>query len=286
MLSLPGRTIKAGALTFSYRHFGHFAKALEREGQFSVNLGDNMQTFAALEFWREMGVGGEEILEVDRDGIAAYNGEPVLLLMNGCFYEHCFPIPDAIKPVFLGFNCDETVAGKHREYLKKHEPIGCRDKATADALRSVGISSFVSGCATLAFSAEAMPYMPKEYFKDMEFIFQRKIVHDCPLSPGGMEQAKIHAKNLLDYYATQASLVITPLHHAATPCMAMGIPVVIVRKKADSRFDYLKDIVPVHVGPDFSRVDWCPKPFDAGPIRAGFIEMGKNALMRAVPAAD
>src|SRR5690606_35429742 len=34
-------------------------------------------------------------------------------------------------------------------YLKKHEPIGCRDQFTADTLKAKGIDAYFSGCLTL-----------------------------------------------------------------------------------------------------------------------------------------
>src|SRR5690606_7942285 len=39
------------------------------------------------------------------------------------------------------------------EYLKKHEPIGCRDQFTADTLNEKGIKAYFTGCLTLTLDS-------------------------------------------------------------------------------------------------------------------------------------
>ena len=42
--------------------------------------------------------------------------------------------------------------GKNLEYLKEHEPIGCRDYYTVGLLKEKGIDAYFSGCMTLTLS--------------------------------------------------------------------------------------------------------------------------------------
>lgn len=120
-----------------------------RDGHYSINIGDYMQTLSIRKKWCALGVADCDIVEIDRDQIKSYSGEKVLLPVNACFYDHCFPFPKDIIPIFIGFQADSHLISRNVDYLKRYEPIGCRDLVTAKILNVNGISAFVTGCVTL-----------------------------------------------------------------------------------------------------------------------------------------
>ena len=129
----------------------------------------------------------------------------------------------------------------------------------------------VYGSGAGEFPADALRYLPDDMYARLEFISQRHIVHAHPLSAGDMRAAETYAAHLLAYYKRHAALVITPLHHAATPCIAAGIPVVLCRAADSSRFSYLRELLPVYLPPDFRDIDWqrrsCSRRDEHGLVR-------------------
>ncbi len=283
--------MKFGVLNFSYAGFKHFESALQREGYYTVNIGDYMQTLAMREKWAELGIGADAVLSVDRDTIKAYRGEAVVLPVNACFYEHCFPFPENIIPVFYGFQAREGVIAKNVDYLKRYEPIGCRDLHTVELMRLHGIEAFVSGCVSLTFSprdavvkegdgsifliygegagvfpGQVMPFVPQRFLDRIRFLSHRKPVHEYPLGIEQMVLTEAYAKDIFRLYREQAELVITPLHHVATPCWGSNVPAIMVRSNRDTRFSFLETLWEVYYPESFSRINWSA----GGPDLQGF----------------
>ncbi|MDG1572737.1 polysaccharide pyruvyl transferase family protein [Robiginitalea sp. M366] len=118
------------------------------------NVGDNIQSLAAKQFLPRVDT------LVNRERLAEYSGDPLLLIMNGWFTHniHNWVPSDAIKPVFVSFHMNNTAAPfmlseKGIAYLKAHEPIGCRDEFTAETLRGKGIDAYFTGCLTLTLDS-------------------------------------------------------------------------------------------------------------------------------------
>ncbi|MDQ6438269.1 hypothetical protein RB623_29840 [Mesorhizobium sp. LHD-90] len=95
-----------------------------------------------------------------------------------------------------------------------------------------------------------------------------------------MRTAERVATGLLADYRRKASLVVTPLHHAASPCIAAGIPVIICRRAFDSRFTYLRQLLPVYTPENFHEIDWRPAPVDIGGIRANLLNLVGSEIAR------
>lgn len=291
-----------GALGFSYAGFDNTARAMTTRGAVSCNLGDNMQSLAVRHLYAQLGVPEAQIVRIDRDTICTYDGPPVVLPMNGCFYQRNLPLPPQITPVFIGFQARAGTIRAHRDWLAGHAPIGCRDTATADLLRAEGIEVEVTGCLTLSLPGRepgprrqvlivqgsgpgalpglALRHMPKRLLARARFIFQRREVTEHPLSPATMAQHDRIAAALLHDYHSEAALVVTPLHHVAAPCIAAGIPVVVVRSEWDDRFSFLADLLPIHLNPDFAAVDWSPAPVDVTDIKAAQLARFTTAMER------
>ena len=119
----------------------------------SVNLGDQVQSFAAEQYLPRLDG------HVDRDSLNQVT-EPTFVIMNGWFSDkpENWPPSAALEPVFFGFHATYYNGFNKRylepdsiAYLKTQEPIGCRDQQTCDWLRERGVDAFYSKCLTLTF---------------------------------------------------------------------------------------------------------------------------------------
>ncbi|MDH6231054.1 hypothetical protein M2281_001626 [Mesorhizobium soli] len=205
----------------------------------SNNIGDNIQTIAVSKHI------DQRYDLVDRDFINSYNGEPCVVVMNGWFTHEPrnWPPAPGITPVFFGFHLIPELAAefeKHKAYFERFAPIGCRDQATADMIKSWGVEAYVSGCATMTFKTRSKePDDPKIIFVDhtrRDFHRgQRKgcieLAHEAPFYISGSTAKFAIAGELLNYYRQNAGLVVTSRIHCAMPCAAMGIPVVYTGKR-------------------------------------------------------
>lgn len=281
-----------GTIGFSYDNMGPSRQAFARTGLHSANLGDNMQTLAVRHLYQRLGVAPDRVVRIDRDTLRSYAGPPVVLPMNAVFHRNCFPLAPGITPLWIGFHANDETIAQHKDWLGRQGLIGCRDPATAEALQSHGIAADVTGCLTFSFprrlaapppgrgrvivvfgkGAGALPgaalkAMPEDLLANAEFLFQRREMNLWPLGAAEMDSNERIADQILQRMRKRALLVVTPLHHAAAPAIAMGIPTVVVRREASTRFGFMEGLVPVHVGPDFTGVDWQPAPVDLARVR-------------------
>ncbi|WP_109300634.1 polysaccharide pyruvyl transferase family protein [Aquimarina sp. AU474] len=118
------------------------------------NVGDNIQSLAAKQFLPQVDT------FLNRERLGDYQGEQVKLIMNGWFTHniHNWVPSEDIDPIFVSFHMNNTAAPfmlseRGIAYLKKHEPIGCRDQFTADTLKSKGIDAHFTGCLTLTLDS-------------------------------------------------------------------------------------------------------------------------------------
>lgn len=285
--------MKFGVLGFGYENFGYDRQVADR-GYFTVNLGDNTQTLAAHHVYRQLGISDNDIVRVDRDTLPAYSGPPTVLIMNGVFLDWSFPVPPTIIPIFVGFHAKESVIKGNIDYFKRHEPIGCRDSGTTALMQSYGIEAYTSGCITLAFPrreqapvrpkllvvygggadlpSEILRLAPPNILATAEFIFHRLPLGSFPLSERDLLLVETYEEDLLRQYRERATLVLTCLHHVATPCLAMGIPVIVARRHLDVRFSFLEELIPIYTTEKLRSVDWQTGPVDIDHIRIALIE--------------
>jgi len=219
----------------------------------SANVGDNIQSMAA-----------EQHLPcidsfMDRDFLATTDcPEKTLLVMNGWFAQSpktSLPAHKNIIPVFFGFHVHKDIADVMLtpsvvDYLKKWQPIGCRDLGTCEILADRNIEVFYSKCPTLTFpKRKKVPENGRVFIVD---------AHRYPI-PQSITSEAIHISQIVSYplsnqtkraiaseylslYREQASLVITSKIHCAMPCAAMGVPVVFIGNTSDYRIKILKDV--------------------------------------------
>ncbi len=118
------------------------------------NVGDNIQSLAARQFLPQV----DQLL--NRERLGDYKGDKIKLIMNGWFTHniHNWVPSDDVDPLFVSFHINNTAAPymlseKGIAYLKKHEPIGCRDQFSADTLKAKGIDAYFTGCLTLTLDS-------------------------------------------------------------------------------------------------------------------------------------
>ncbi|WP_312407400.1 polysaccharide pyruvyl transferase family protein [Rhizobium sp.] len=208
----------------------------------SNNIGDDVQTIAVMQHLPRVDA------FVDRDHLSQYDGPPAILVTNGWFLEKLenWPPSKNIRPIFFGFHVQErakpTIA-QHAEYLKKHAPIGCRDRATVDFVRSLGVEAYLSLCSTLTFEppsdrapdsiylVEADENAFTRRFRKNHGLKLRTISHRVAETPTDVRLA--FAKSMVETYGRKAALVVTKRIHCAMPCIAMGVPTVFIGPKTD-----------------------------------------------------
>lgn len=265
------------------------------------NIGDNIQTFAIDALYSKMGIPEEDIIDINVTEMKYYDGDYVILPMAG-YASHYkrfnqLPCSDKIIPFFISFEmsneeCDDIVP-----YLKKCEPIFCRDEATMFLLRRKGIESYISGCATITLPkrksspskgkiflvdvpVEVEEHMPNEYLEKGIRCKHEGHIKKLPFSEEERLEIDVHARKMLDMYEREASLIITSRLHAAAPCIALGIPVILVIYNIDERFSWLDKLIPLYDSSNYGNIDWYPKAVDVEEIKELFYNIFKDNLLR------
>ncbi len=237
----------------------------------SRNLGDEIQTIAAIRLIRELGyeLGGV----VDRNTVDT--DEPINLLCNGFFdikFLHNL-FKDNVNPIFSNIHIARDGRDLKPELVEqflKHEPIGCRDRETMQYLQSKGIKCFFNYCLTATLPRrEKVPqdgktlvvnlksFLTKQKCRanrnHVEYLTQEIVNKKCP------HATKMRmAQQLLDRYKNEASLIITSRLHCALPCIAMGIPVIYFTAPNEiSRQELIKEFILMHPYTSrFSQMYW------------------------------
>lgn len=199
----------------------------------SFNIGDEIQSLAVAQHI------DQEFGFVERDYLSGYDGDPCVVVMNGWFTHNPqnWPPSPNITPIFFGFHIIPKVAeelAKHKDYFRRFAPIGCRDQATADVVKSWGVDAYVSGCATMTFPTRTVePASPKVYLVDEKRRYFRgterrraiKVGHKVARYLSAATRFE-YARDLLNFYRENAGLVVTTRIHCAIPCAALGIPAI------------------------------------------------------------
>ncbi|WP_042195549.1 polysaccharide pyruvyl transferase family protein [Paenibacillus camerounensis] len=269
-----------------------YKKSVRPESKNWSNLGDPIQSYAMVKIYEEMGVTEEELLKIDRYSTSSYNGEYVILPYN-CYnmvfnqYKHEFnslPVSDNIIPVYVSFHLHSRSLDKTLlQQLKNFEPIGCRDEETMQMLRKNNVRAYLSGCVTATLpKRKESPLKGKVYFvdypKSLDKYIPKHILDKAeysthlPYIPRVSDDVYLTDEEERNYYQlgvkqledyeTNACLVITSRLHVAAPCMAMGIPVILVSENFDGRFSWIDKYLPLYTPKDFDKINWNPAPVE------------------------
>lgn len=288
--------MKYALLTYSKR-------PMRNNGVIRLNIGDPIQTYAMKYIYSLMGVREEELVEVSRYHSKSYNGDYVILPYN-CFnriynqsgYEYnSLPLSNKIIPVFLSFHLHSRVIDERiLSNLKQYQPIGCRDEETMINMRNHDITAYVSGCVTAVLPRRMtkpqngkvffvdipdnlMKYIPDKLIENGEFINHHVVFERSSNEEYMVEEEYQKFYNLgisqLMKYKEEAKLVVTSRLHAASPCMAMGIPVILVNDSFDGRFSWIGKYLPLYTKETYEQIDWYPNMVDYEHIKKNIIQV-------------
>lgn len=257
-----------------------------------VNLGDAIQSYAVKNLYREMGIPEEDIIPVPRYDLSNYDGEECICVVNSAsnyeelaYDSYFMPPSEKIHAIPLSLHIHRPLPDEELEFYRTCGGVGCRDSYTAEYLQGLGIDAYLSGCLTLTLprrSAEQEKGADKIYFIDIPEALKSYI-------PGEISQNAITLTNILRFSnhgsATRmtveeayeehrkgeericllrdtAKLVVTSKLHVASPCLAMGIPVVLAQSYFGDRFGFIDRLLPTYTREYFQEINWNPQPVD------------------------
>lgn len=268
---------------------------MTRKGR--ITIGDDVQLLAIENLYRYMGIDYNEVVRIPFNELATYDGEYVVLPISFPLYAYSHgtaitQYSDKIIPVFLGYAIlTDELDNAEISYLKKYEPIGCRDKFTLDVLRKHGIVSYLNGCMTATFplrdnskeykniycvdiSEELDKYIPED-IKDKAIYTEHVFMTDeCP-----NQSSEEMARKVYNEYWENAKLVITTRLHAALPCLSRGIPVVLAKDNLSYRFAFLSKYIPLYSRDEFKDIDWNPTPVDMEEMKLKILEHASKRVI-------
>lgn len=261
-----------------------------------INLGDHLQNIIIKDLYQKIGIKDEDIYVLDFNEIATYNGEYLILPVNQAISHtlNTFLSPKII-PVFLGLSRDiSAITEQEEHYLKKFAPIGCRDEAIFDYLNQHCIECYLNGCITITldrriaspvngktyvieapnYAIELMPKHLKENAIFLENTFY-STYHELTKNRN-IEQ---FVRDRYDLLKKSASIVVTSRMHIASPCIGMGIPVILVRNSIDYRFSWIDKYIPIYTEKNANNIDWNPCDINVETIKNTIIQVASQRIL-------
>lgn len=229
------------------------------------NIGDDIQSYAASRFLPHID------FYIDREKLSSFCGDndnqQVAVIMNGWYMYNKFHWPPSpyIHPLYVSMHISQNdyygigtkfLDGIGGECLKKYEPIGARDSDTKKIFEMKGIKSYISGCLTLTINKfdnvdktdnvylvdveENDAIRIKELYPNENYV---NITHTVDYGNNYVEYDKrmLEVEKLLKKYQG-AKCVITSRLHCALPCLALGVPVLLIYKNEYK--DRMEDFLP------------------------------------------
>lgn len=268
-----------------------------------INIGDYVQSYGVENAYHKLGYTDNDIVKIEKFHVQKYQGEKLLVTMNNVYSGsgvngslNCFPTPEDIIPLFIGINChDEDIVMNNISYFKNWEPIGCRDEKTYHIFMKYGIDSYISGCSSILFSKrkenskqsrvflvntpeKILDYMPPEIAEKSEFLSQYLYLKNFKENSDDSLFFYNYGLNLLKKYAREAQLVITSNLHCLSPCLSMGIPVILVKDNIDYRFSWIDKFCRLYDCNNYSEIDWNCKGMDIEEAKKLLIDVYRDRV--------
>ncbi|WP_167511274.1 polysaccharide pyruvyl transferase family protein [Pseudobutyrivibrio xylanivorans] len=258
-----------------------------------TNIGDWCQTFAIDNLYEKLGVSKSDIIDINRSELPTYKGEKLLVVIQADCRQldrrDFFPLSDDIVPVYLGIHRTEK---KHilNSIDRFTEIIGCRDEATCIMFKSLGYNAFISGCLTLTLPKRPeigdytelylvdVPHEINKYIPSAYAGHVHKVTHEIFNSKNPEDESR----KIYDEYRRKARLVVTSRLHCLVPCLAMGIPVVLVRKYYDDRYGFVEKYVKPYLVEELSEINWDVEPVDVDEIKLLIMDVAKSMINKKV----
>lgn len=290
--------MKYGIIDYSYGGSAAYGTA----NKYYVNIGNDMQSLAIEHLYQQLGIEQGQVVRVGYHELRTYDKGYVILPMNMFgSKDEIFPLSPYIIPLYIGFNYVSGRIGANSAYLKPHEPIGCRDEYTLRMMRGAGIEAYLSGCLTLALPRREEPadarriflvdvpegleaHIPEELLGDVEYL-THEVELDQQVAGGDVFKAtRDYARFVLGRYASEAALVVTSRLHCAAPCMALGIPVILLKDNVDTNLSWLDKFVRIHTRETFAQIEWRPRALELEALKEqmfGIFAEKLQALVRS-----
>ena len=239
----------------------------------TTNLGDWTQTAAALYVWwvyfkrpntfknfvetciEKSEIESYPIIWINRDRISECikpkEIHKVIILCNGWWMnkyndEYCFIAPEWIIPIYISVHISnpEILSEEVIEYLKKNEPIGCRDNSTKILLQNNGVNAYFSGCLTMTLNLRdtKLGFIPKNNYQDKIVIIDYDIESTENTIKLTQFISDIHNKyNLIDTIQRSIDLlfaekVITNRLHVWLPLICNNANIVLMNNNTKKEF--------------------------------------------------
>lgn len=268
-----------------------------------ANVGESIQA-ATMEYtFTKLGIPQNEIVKIDQCNLKEYQGEkvvfPLRLPLSHNTMDDFFPLPESIIPVFMSLHTHDDVFENREDmvsYLKKYEPIGCRDEKTCDIFKKHGIEAYMMGCYTLSLptislteSDKRHPFLvdvsdeldqaiPQEIKESAEYVSHAVPFNTYPITHEEDERLVALAKSYLEKYRNEASLIVTSRLHAAAPAIAMGIPVVLASDNVDFRYAWVDKYVHIYQSGEYEDINWHPEIIDTTYVKELLFDFFENSI--------
>jgi len=271
-----------------------------------ANLGDNIISIAVDYIYERLGIPKKDIIYINKDGTSVYKGEYVVLLSTIGLWDstinYRLPMSPDIYPIFISVVANRDIFIDRPDlidYFKKYVPIGCRDEQTVNIFRKYGIESYLMGCHTICFpkrkitpqkgkvffidtAEELNDYIP-EYIKiKAEFLTHAEQYLEYPITDKENNRLNQLAKKLLKKYENEAELIVTSRLHVATPCLAMGIPVIFAANNIDFRFGWLDKYIRLYSLEEYDQINWNAEPVELEEQKKLIINHIQKSIKRVV----
>ncbi len=232
------------------------------------NIGDDIQAYAAARLLPSVDY------FLDRESLDSFvtdDGEPAAVVMSAWYMWHKWNWPPSkyIVPLFTGIHytdnerakqdgspvTTEFLTGLSRDYLNACGGVGCRDMFTKRMFDELGIDCYFSGCITLTLPEQPRVKPEREYVVTVDIgdpstehikkllegtgIEHRDFKHykDYRGSIATWEERVAYVEEVLGLYQN-AKCVVTRRLHCALPCLAMGVPVLLLNNEKNGiRFE-------------------------------------------------
>lgn len=217
------------------------------------NVGDDIQTYAAVKNLPSVDY------YLDREALntfAAEDGEAVAVVMNAWYLhrKYNWPPSPSIRPLCVSMHFSPNdpwgldtsfLDGYGAKWLQENGPVGCRDLFSLKVCEVRNINAYFSGCLTLTLpqqkaAGRAKPYvcavdLSPESLAQVHTQLQGSGIEvvaethhaDYENHPQTLEQRFMRVEKLLGLYQG-AHCVVTTRLHCALPCLAMGVPVLLL----------------------------------------------------------
>lgn len=227
----------------------------------STNIGDEIQSIAARRFLPRIDY------FINRDEVGSWRlpqkSSKVKLITNAWYMSkpYHWPIGESnLDPLLISMHIETEIpetraafsSAESVGYLKKHQPIGCRDVSTQEFLQELGLETYFSGCLTLTLQKD--PNIKKEgyvlasgvtdaVYKKLQEQTDRTVIRIDSHSEDD-ESFLVAEKYLYLYQA--AHCVVTSRLHAMLPSLALETPVLFISDgnmtASHSRFNGLQEL--------------------------------------------